>query len=92
MRGLNLLELQGAVPATNPTLQMEMNIQIANITNPWSSNQRFKECSKRYQHSGIQSFQFVYEPRLPELRENVVRILTTDWRENEINSFKTIHN
>ena len=92
MRGLNLLELQGAVPATNPTLQIEMNIQIANMTNPWSSNQRFKECSKRYQHSGIQSFQFVHEPHLPELRENVVRILTTDWRENEINSFKTIHN
>ncbi len=92
MRGLNLLELQGAVPATSPTLQMEMNIQIANITNPWSSNQRFEECSKRYQHSGIQSFQFVHEPRLPELRENVVRILATDWRESEINSFKTIHN
>ena len=92
MRGLNLLELQGAIPATNTTLQAEMDIQIANITDPWSSNQRRKECSKRFHHSGIDSFQFVHQSQFPELQENVVRIMATGWQENEIASFKTMQN
>ena len=92
MRGLNLLELQGAIPATNTTLQAEMDIQIANIINPWSTNQRLSECSKRFHHSGIDSFQFVNDSHFPELRENVVRILTTDWLDSEIESFRTMQN
>ena len=92
MRGLNLLELQGAIPATNTTLQAEMDIQIANLTDPWSSNQRRKECSKRFHHSGIDSFQFVHQSQFPELQENVVRIIATGWGENEIASFKTMQN
>ena len=92
MRGLNLLELQGAIPATNTTLQAEMDIQIANIINPWSTNQRLAECSKRFHQSGIDSFQFVKDSHFPELRENVVRILATDWLDSEIESFKTMQN
>ena len=92
MRGLNLLELQGAIPATNTTLQAEMDIQIANIINPWSTNQRLSECSKRFHHSGIDSFQFVNDSHFPELRENVIRILTTDWLDSEIESFRTMQN
>jgi hypothetical protein len=92
MRGLNLLELQGAIPSTNPTLQTEMNVQIANIANPWSANQRIEECSNRLQHSKLTSFQFIRDSQLPELKENVVRVIATDWLENEIEAFKSMQN
>jgi Sec-independent protein secretion pathway component TatC len=92
MRGLNLLELQGAIPSTNPTLQTEMNVQIANIADPWSPNQRIEECSNRLQHSKLTSFQFIRDSQLPELKENVVRVIATDWLENEIEAFKSMQN
>ena len=84
LRGLNLLEIQGAIPETNPQLQQEIQIQMSNVTDPWTSLQRFDACTKELQAAHGQEIVPVQSSNWPEISQGSLRISVKDWTNDEI--------
>ena len=83
LRGLNFLNIQGALPADYSQLKTEIDIQMVNIQDPWTSEQRRSSCHSLLMKSESQQIRKVSSMNWPEFQEGVVRISTHDWTENE---------
>ena len=81
---MNLLEIQGAIPETNPQLQQEIQIQMSNVTDPWTSLQRFDACTKELQAAHGQEIVPVQSSNWPEISQGSLRISVNDWTNDEI--------
>ncbi len=90
LRGLNFLDMQGATPANNEQLKNEINIHLENLTDPWTPSQRIDACSNRMKESSINKFIPVESSVWPEIQEGVLRILVSDWTEEELDSFRAM--
>lgn len=83
LRGLNFLNIQGALPADHSQLKTEIAIQMVNIQDPWTSEQRRSSCHSLMMKSEGQQIRKVSSMNWPEFQEGVVRISTHDWTDNE---------
>lgn len=84
LRGLNLLELQGAIPTNHQQLQQEVQIHVENLTDPWTSAQRIQSCANRLLQSNDAEILPVYSKNWPELKEGRTRISFEHWSDDEI--------
>ena len=83
LRGLNLLNIQGALPLDHSQLETEIGIQLVNIRDPWTSEQRQASCRSLMMKSEDKQIRQVSTMNWPEFQEGVLRISTHDWTENE---------
>lgn len=90
LRGLNLLDLQGATPQKNPLLHSEVEIQLENLVDPWTSTQRIKACQYRMSESNADNYTLVSSSSWPEIKQGSVRISTENWSDNELQSFQNV--
>jgi len=84
LRGLDLLGLQGAIPAENQQLREEVQIHIVNLTDPWSSTQRIESCSIKLKEAQSNRFKTVPSQTWPEMEDGILRISTNNWTVDEI--------
>ena len=87
LRGLNLLELQGAIPKDQEQLKDEVNIQLTNLTDPWSWQQRMNTLNEKLRQSTIDQIVPVRTRTWPEATKGGLRISVEDWTEEEIDHF-----
>ena len=90
LRGLNLLDLQGATPQKNPLLHSEVEIQLENLVDPWTSTQRIKACQNRMFESNADNYTLVSSSSWPEIKQGSVRISTENWSDKELQSFQNV--
>ncbi len=90
LRGLNLLDLQGATPQKNPLLHSEVEIQLENLVDPWTSTQRIKSCQNRLFESNADNYRLVSSSSWPEIEQGSVRISMENWSDDELRSFQSV--
>ena len=90
LRGLNLLDLQGATPQKNPLLHSEVEIQLGNLVDPWTSTQRIKSCQNRLFESNADNYRLVSSSSWPEIEQGSVRISMENWSDDELRSFQSV--
>lgn len=90
LRGLNLLDLQGATPQKNPLLHSEVEIQLENLVDPWTSTQRIKSCQNRLLESNADNYRLVSSSSWPEIEQGSVRISMENWSDDELRSFQSV--
>ena len=83
LRGLNLLNLQGALPIDHPQLKTEIAIQLVNIKDPWTSIQRQSACLNLLENTESKQIRGVSSMNWPEYEGGVLRVSAHDWTENE---------
>ncbi|MGB0780558.1 MAG: hypothetical protein ACPGQN_02140, partial [Candidatus Poseidoniaceae archaeon] len=83
LRGLNLLNVQGALPIDHPQLKTEIAIQMVNIKDPWTSIQRQSACLNALENSESKEIRGVSSMNWPEYEEGFLRVSAHDWTENE---------
>ena len=83
LRGLNLLNVQGALPIDHPQLKTEIAIQMVNIKDPWTSIQRQSACLNAIENSESKEIRGVSSMNWPEYEEGFLRVSAHDWTENE---------
>ena len=83
LRGLNLLNIQGALPSDHSQLKTEIALQLVNIRDPWTSEQRQSSCRSLVMKSEGKQIRQVSTMNWPEFEEGFLRIATHDWTENE---------
>ena len=83
LRGLNLLNIQGALPSDHSQLETEIALQLVNIRDPWTPEQRQSSCRSLMIKSEGKQIRQVPTMNWPEFEEGFLRIATHDWTENE---------
>ena len=87
LRGLDLLGLQGSLHHSNIQLKDEVNIAMANLTDPWNRNQRVENIRTLIEHSDYvhvdrNDSNFWKEQTVGQLRINV-----QSWTDEEKDAF-----
>lgn len=90
LRGLDLLGLQGAIPAENQQLREEVQIHIENLTDPWGSSQRLESCSRKFKEAQSNQFMSVSTQTWPEMEDGILRISTNNWTVDEIEALHSM--